>query len=176
MALTQQSHYSATLVDELGIEATTIAYVLTDPTGTAADLATGAAAWALDLDAVTGAQIKALRVVQSVPVPGGAKATPAAHSRVEQTAVINFSATGSGHRYGMAIPALKDTLIVAGKLNWADTGLKALVDLITTATGTQAYANTANQAISGVVDAILSFRKRRKQLSRTSFEIAPPGE
>jgi hypothetical protein len=71
----------------------------------------------------------------------------------------------------MAIPSVKDSAISAGKLNLADASIAALVTLITTATGTQAFANTANQALTTFADALLSFRKRRKQLSKSSFEV-----
>jgi hypothetical protein len=40
-----------------------------------------------------------------------------------------------------------------------------------TAVTGSSFTNTASQALAALIDAILSFRKKRKQLSRTSFEV-----
>lgn len=170
MANSSPARLSATVVDELGTEASTVAYLMVDPTQTLATLAASAQAWAADLDAVTGGKIVKLSAILLPGVPGGLKAAPLAGSRVEQTGVINFQDATTGHRFGMAIPSIADSKIVGGKINLSDAAIQALVVLITTATGTQAFATPARQVITGAVDAILSFRKRRKSLSRSSFE------
>ena len=170
MALTAPARFSATIVDELGTTASTVAYSMVDPLGSLAGLAASAQAWATALDGVTAGQITKLEAVLLPGVPAGIKAAPAAGSRVEQTAVINFKDVVSGHRFGQAIPALSSARILAGKVNLADAAVQALVVLITTATGTQAYATPARQLITQAVDAFISFRKHRKQLTRSSFE------
>lgn len=171
MALTAPARLSVTIRDELGTEASTVAYLMVDPTSTLASLAAAAQAWATDLDAVVSGRIVKVSAILLPGLPGGLKAAAAAGSRVEQTAVINFHDASTGHRFGMAIPSIADSKIVGGKLNLADAAVQALVVLITTATGTEAFATPARQLITGAVDAILSFRKRRKSLSRSSFEV-----
>lgn len=170
MARTQLAHYSATIVDELGTEASTVAYIDVDPTTTLTALATAIGAWAADLDPVIGGQITGLRLVVAVPVPGGLKTTPDSGSRVEQTAVLNFGAGTNPHRYGVAVPSISDGKIVAGKINILDTDVAALIDLLKTAATAIGFTNQAGQEFTRAVDAVLSFRKRRRQLARSSFE------
>lgn len=170
MALTAPARLSVSVVDELGTEASTVAYLMVDPTQPLATLAAAAQQWATDLDAVISGKITKVSAILLPGLPAGLKAAPAAGSRVEQTAVINFANAATGHRFGMAIPSIADSKIAAGRLNLGDAAVQALVVLLTTATGTQAYATPAQQLITTAVDAILSFRKRRKSLTRSSFE------
>lgn len=171
MALTAPARYSATIIDELGTSASTVAYLMVDPTQTLASLAASAQAWATALDAVTAGQITKLDAVLLPGVPAGVKILPGAGSRVEQTAVFNFKDSSSGHRFGLAIPALSSARMLAGKINLSDTTVQALVSLITTATATSGYSTPARLLINGAVDAFVSFRKHRKQLTRSSFEF-----
>lgn len=168
---TGQVRFGATIVDELGTEASTNAYVLADTSQTAAQIATAAQAWASALDGVTAGQITGVRASIPVPLPGGIKATPDAGSRVEQTAVVNLRAGTTPRRWGIAIPGVKDALIVAGKLNLADVLVTTLTGLLQGATLAGTYITPYGNALGAIVDAVLSFRKRRKQLARTSFEL-----
>ena len=170
MALTAPARLSVSVVDELGTEASTVAYLMVDPTQPLAALAASAQQWATDLDAVIGGKITKVSAILLPGLPPGLKANPVAGSRVEQTAVINFASAGNVHRFGMAIPSVADSKLAGGRLNLSDAAVQALVVLLTTATGTQAFATPAQQIIVSAVDAILSFRKRRKSLTRSSFE------
>lgn len=171
MALTAPARLSLTVVDELGTEASTVAYLMVDPTEPLAALAATAQAWATAIDGVIGGQITKVSAVLLPGLPAGLKVAPAAGSRVEQTAVINFKDATSGHRFGMAIPSYADAKILLGKVNLSDAQVQAVVQLITTVTGTAAFSTPARLVITAAVDAILSFRKHRKSLSRSSFEL-----
>jgi hypothetical protein len=163
--------FGATIADELGTTANSNAYISGDDAQTLAQVRTAAQLWATDLDGLTAGQLTSLRVSIHPALPGGIKATPAAGSRVEATAVINLRAGASGHRFGTVIPAIKDALIVAGKLNLADIAITTFVGLLQGAVLAGTYTTPAGNALGVVVDAILSFRKRRKQLARSSFEL-----
>jgi len=171
MARTQLAHFSATVLDELGTEASTVAYVNVDPATALSALATDAGAWAADLDPIIGGQITGLRLVVSVPLPGGLKDTPDGGSRVEQTGVFNFGAGTNPRRYGVAVPSIADGKISAGKINILDTDVAAFIDLMKTAVTALGFTNSAGQEFTRAIDAVLSFRKRRRQLSRSSFEV-----
>jgi hypothetical protein len=171
MANTQPVRLSYTIQDELGTKASETFYALVDPASTVTQLAAEWQALASLIAAVSDGGIPrgsiALLEVPTAPI------TPAAGSRVEQTGLFNFSNNVTPHRFGEAVPALKDSVIVGGKINLADTGVAALVAaLATTFNGGLGVFTTNNaQALVALVDAVLSFRKRRRQLSRSSFEL-----
>jgi hypothetical protein len=171
MGYTQFARYSISIVDELGTEASGTYYAMLDPSQT---ITAALAAWtslATAVDAVIGAQITKGRVDLITLPPGGAKAAPVAGSRVEQTGLFNFVATGTTHRFGSDTPGFADTKISAGKVNLADADVQALITLLTTVITVLTWCNEHQQALATLKDAILSFRKRRRQLSRTSFEL-----
>jgi len=141
---------------------------------TLTQLQAGWQAFATALDGVTDVAITGGRidVIQSfVGADKGAGAGIAkAGSRVEQTGIVNFGAVGTRHRWGFAIPGLANAKIVAGKLNLTDAAVITLTDLIKGALAGGKYANPNSQLITTVIDALLSFRERRRQLQRTSGE------
>src|SRR5579872_817764 len=163
-------HFSATIRDGLGTEATTQAY-LNVPDSTALSALVGdLGTWLTDLDAVTDGLIRGTRIEITPALPGGLKTSTGATfqaSRVEQTAVLNFSATGTARKEGFSIPAVSNSAIVAGKVDLANTAIQALITLLSGGL----YTNPYNQALVALLDAILSFRKKRKQLQRSSFEV-----
>lgn len=174
MADTQPARFSFSVRDELGTEASTTFYALLDPTSTVGDVFTSGIALGAILDGATAGQIVRFDVALLGSPDAGWKSTPDAGSRVEQTGVFNFANTMSPRHFGEAIPALLSSLIVGGKINLSAGAVSALVNLLTATFGEGVWTNANFQPIvtgsAGLIDAILSFRKRRKQLSRSSFE------
>lgn len=163
-------HFSATIRDGLGTEATSRAYLNLSDTTTLAALVSDLGTWLADLDAVTDGLIRGTRIEITPALPGGLKTATGATfqaSRVEQTAVLNFSATGTSRKEGMEIPAVSNAAISAGKLDLTNAAIAALITLLTNGNFTNPY----NQVLVALLDAILSFRKKRKQLQRSSFEV-----
>jgi hypothetical protein len=163
--------FSYTVRDELGTEATAVVYANYDGSVETTDGLVGEwLALGGQIDAVTGAQI--IRGVIKLPVtPSGSwKSAPASGSRVEQTGLLNFATSGSVRRNGFDFPGLKDSLISGGKIIVASGAVKALIDALVGAFTNGAFANAEGQNLTSPIDAVLSFRKRRKQLSRSSFE------
>jgi hypothetical protein len=147
-----------------------LAYASYVDTTTLATLVADLASWVADLDAVIDGAIIGNHIKINVPVTGTHKAATGATfvaSRVEQTAVINFSNSVTPHKYGQVIPSVRSDLLTTGKIDLTDTAMAALIALLKSG----AFTNAAQQALVTVIDAIVSFRKRRKQLSRTSFEV-----
>jgi hypothetical protein len=176
MAIDTATRFSLTVVDELGTEASATFYAQVD--GAVATPASLLAMWAVlaqGVDAVTSGQITkgSVSILADPTVVTGPilKTAPEAGSRVEQTAILNFSNPITPHRFGEAIPALADDNILSGKVNLtAGQPVPLLITLLTTATSAFEWATNNQQALVALVDALISFRKRRKQLSRSSFE------
>jgi hypothetical protein len=172
MANTQAARLSFSAVDELGTEASMALYALVDPAMTVAQAVAAWQAMELLLAAIMDAGIQR-GSFNLLTIPTGGAISPAAGSRVEQTGVFNFLNGVTAHRFGVAVPGLSDTVISAGKIDlteggpvdlWADAMVAAI-------TGGGVYTNTATQALTDLIDAFLSFRKRRR-LDRTSRELA----
>lgn len=163
-------HFSATVRDGLSTEASTLAYVDYADTVTLAALIVDLNEWVADLDACIDGAIVANQIRITPTVIGTHKAPTGASfvaSRVEQTAVLNFSNGSTSKKYGQILPSVRSDLLTAGKIDLTDAAIAALVALLTSG----AFTNAAAQALVALVDAIISFRKRRKQLQRTSFEL-----
>jgi hypothetical protein len=170
MAYTVSARYSITLVDELGTEASDTYYALLDPTQTIQLAIDAWAALAAVVDPITGGQI--IRGgITILPVPAGLKGAPVAGSRVEQTGVFNFLDSITTHRYGQALPSLRDSKIVAGKINLVDVAVAAFITFLTAVLAVAEWVNNHQQPLTALRDALISFRKRRKQLARSSFEL-----
>jgi len=97
---------------------------------------------------------------------------PASGNRVEQNAVINYLVTASGRRFGIATPGWKDSLISGGSPVLGSGAGATWQAILTGAMGDATGTNTSNDflALGAAVDAFLSFRKHRRQLTRSSFE------
>jgi len=97
---------------------------------------------------------------------------PTADSCVEQTGVFNVPSSNSGRLFGIAVPGLDNSMIVDGEIDLSDTDVAAFVSAIEgTYTAGGVFTNNNWQQLNDLADAFLSFRKRRKQLSRSSYEV-----
>ena len=165
---------SATIVDEWGIEASTAMYANADDTATIAAMDVELGSWLVALDALTDGYIKDARLTVFPTLPGGIKTAAVAGGRVEQTGLLGFLATGSQKRYSASIPALANggTVLSGDRivLTAADPAAN-LIFILTTIGTVLHWTNEHYQQIVDFVDALVSFRKKRKQLQRSSFEV-----
>ena len=173
MAYTQQAHFSFTIQDGLDTKASMIIYALLDPTKTLANLVTDIQAWATLIEPIIDGKILLADAVVSVAPTVDQTGRPDVASRVEQTGVFNMFNGATTRRFGEAVPSLSDGVIVGGTINLADTDVLAFTTALGAASGTAASQPTNNsfQDLTTLADAFLSFRKRRKQLLRSSFEV-----
>lgn len=172
MAATTSIRFSARLLDELGTEASMVSYLLVDPAQTLTQVNTALATWLTDLDAITGGQITQAHVAIAPALPGGLKAAPVAGARVEQTGVLNLSSPANNKRFGQAVPSIADSVLHLGKIDLSNAAVQAFIALLTGGGVLGGgYTNQFTQLVTGFVDAIISFRKRRRQLQRSSFEV-----
>ena len=165
---------SATIRDASGIEQAVQAYGVLDGAATLDSLYLPFGKWISDLDAASGGQVTRGRVFLSPVMPTGIKSTPDAGSRVEQTGLFGFSVNGSDKRYTAAIPAIANTALVGDRID-LDTGAGfTIADDWGNQNGVGmfglSFTNEYGQEIVICIDALVSFRRKRKQLQRASFE------
>ncbi len=172
MALDTQGQLSFSYEDGLGTKASQVIYVQLDSTKTIANLKADAQAMAALLVAIT--DVKMLSVDAAVVLVPSADQTgkPISTSRVEQTGVFNFLNASNPRRFGEAVPGLSDDVISGGTIDLG-APVADFVAAMHTISATGATQPTTNYFVlnTGLADAFLSFRKRRKSLERSSFEI-----
>lgn len=176
MADTVPMQFSYTLQDAFGTKGVALINALADPAATVANLQTQWASIGALLDAITSGKIIGghYRALQG-PVDTDGK--PAADSRIEQSGIFNFSATGTGYKQAVLVPSIADAVLTTGgRIDLANADVSAFFTaLVTAVAGVLEWTSANRQALLALVDALLSFRKHRKQLQRSSFEVAPAG-
>ena len=174
MALSLAVRMEATIVDELGVQAATSVYALVDPTTSFNTITALLSTWLADLDACTDGQI-ILSELEVLPVlPGGLKTAPVTGSRVEQTGILAFDASGDTHQWATAIPALSNgaTVISGGKIVVTVGAPAQVLTALLAGGGTVALAwtNAVNQALTAATSALISFRRYSHQMVQTTYE------
>jgi hypothetical protein len=170
MANTQPASFGFSVVDELGVRASTTIYALVDPTLILSDQVTQWQALASALVGVIDGQVVEGDIRIRLTPTADQSGKPAAGSRVEQTEVTNLVVTGTGgKRAGTAVPSWADALITAGKpVIGSGAGATWVAAITGTYTG-GVLTSALFTALGAVSDAFLSFRKRRKLLFRESI-------
>lgn len=174
MALTLAVRMGATILDELDIQAETSVYALVDPTTSFDTILTQFNAWLADLDACTDGQIIGAELEVLPGLPGGLKTAPVALSRVEQTGILAFNASGDTHEWATAIPALSNspTVISGGKVVTTLGSPAQVLAALLAGGGTAdlAWTNDASQALTAATSALISFRRYSHQLEQVTYE------
>jgi len=169
---TVQAQFSYTVQDGLGTKASIAIYGTVDDATVVSDLTAQWQDYSTALTAVIDGKIVGgtARIVLAPTASQSGK--PTTGSRVEQNAVINYLVPDSGRRFGIATPSWKDSLISGGAPIVGSGAGATWQALLTGAMGDATGTNTSNDflALGAAVDAFLSFRKHRKQLTRSSFE------
>ena len=155
--------FSARLVDGNGRSRSTHAYYQISDAITVATLIGHLEGFAGDIAAVTDAAITRLSLsIDDV----GYSTAGSGSAPIEQTGLLNFLAQGSTRRWALAIPALKNSKLTGDRINLTDGAITTLIDDMTGG----AFTNDHYQALTAFADALVSFRRDRKQLQRASFE------
>jgi hypothetical protein len=170
MAYTLPAIFSVTIQDELGVEAPFSAYALLDSTQTLASAVTALNSLIAVLDPITDGVIIRSKITLQPPLPGGLEALTAG-ARVEQTGLFNFSATGTPHRFGEAVPAMSNAKITTHGIDLVDGAVAAFIAFLTTVITVATWVTNHREALTALRDALVSFRKRRKQTTRVTLEI-----
>lgn len=168
---------TTSVVDYLGDPSSFQTYFSADDTSTLAQVITDAIALQVKQDKVMDGQITNQEVKLTVPLDiGTIKTSPVNTAEVERTGLINFSQSGIKYKYGLDIPTLARTIWDLGAAWLTNTDVKALIDLLLAGGTVLVYTSKYLNDLVAAIDGVLTFRKHRKSLIRSSFEEAPPGE
>ena len=160
------------ITDELGVKANSEFYIKMADDATVAELLADAQALATAVDATLDAKVTGITI--GLPVaPSSVKANPAPGSRVEQTAVVNFSNGDNTRKWAATFPGVKSAALSGTRLNLNYSPLKAVIDLIQAAATSGTWANFAWSTLVGVVDGFLAFRKHERQIHHMTLSEGP---
>lgn len=163
----RQMVFSARLVDTKGQTRSCRAYYSRDDSITVAALVTALEGFASDIGALTDAGITRLSL--SLDDVGFSTAVTAGGADIEQTGLLNFIATGPvARRWALAIPAFTNSKLSGDRIILTDAGTEVVIAELTSGN----FTNDHYQALTSLADAFLAFRRDRKQLQRSSFEVA----
>lgn len=161
--------FSATVVDAYGIPGQIRVNVEVDDTKTIAQLNTETASWASSLAPLTQGIITKVKfeIINETGVdPAGAVGD------IEKGALFNFSNATDAYAYGVLIPDVNPSILnTAGLVDLTNTDVTAFVSLLTTAGTVITAVTTGVRALTGLIDALISFRKHRKPLTRKTKEL-----
>lgn len=161
--------YRGELVDGLDVHGNVVSYLSLPDTATLAQTSSALGVWAAAVDGCVDGAFTGVSATIVPPLPGGLKAATGATwmaSRIFQTGIIDFSATGTSRRYGQALPSFSSALVVGGQFNIAAAAVQALITLLLNPTGF--FTNTQQQSLEAALDALLSFRKHPYLRQRSS--------
>jgi hypothetical protein len=164
---------SATLRDEIGTTATYPIYLQAPDTITAANLHTYMQDCLAVLDPITDAQIIDFKWEVKIPF-SGAKDAPVAGGRVEQTGLFNFGNALTVFKAGQDVPAIANSTFTTGAkklIDLTNAGIIAYTAFMTTVTLAFTPTNKFAGALITLLDAAITFRKHRKQLTRATLEV-----
>lgn len=159
-------------IDALGVTVSDDMFVNIPEATTLTTLNTWAAATLPVLDAVTDSKITLATLKVVLTLPGGLKADPAATAEAERTGLFNFSQASVPYQNGVDISGIKASLIVDGKIDLSAGAVTDLVDAFTVAVNGVIPISKFLYTLTGLVDALVTFRKHRKAENRRSYEVA----
>lgn len=160
--------YRGELVDGLGVHGDMLSYLSLPDTATLAQTSSALGVWAAAVDGCVDGAFTGVSAVIVPPLPGGLKSATGAtwlDSRMQQTGIIDFSATGTSRRYGQALPSFSNAAISGGQFDISNAAVQALISLLLNPTGY--FTNAEKQSLEAALDALLSFRKRAYLATRS---------
>jgi len=173
MALTLPVYFRAILIDELNVQAEIISYAVADPSATATTLLGFLTSWTEDVAAMTDGAILSASMALMPALPTTIATVAAAGSRAAQTGVLNFYATGTARRWGIAVPALSnDPTVTSGGQIVLTGGSPAdvLRTLLLEGSSVLEFSNNTQQVLASFADSYISFRERNKQTIANTYE------
>lgn len=165
------SRFTYSLIDEAGVRGTVPIFVDHATTLTQANLAAQAVVIGTMLDAITGAKIERVQVNFDVALDGGWKASAVSGIDMEQGLLLAWNIGTGPYQDNIAIPCLRDTLIVDGRPVLTAAGaidnFRQAVESQTGLTGTEIKTKLLD-TLGSMVSAAVTFRGKRKQRKAVS--------
>jgi hypothetical protein len=157
-------------LDYLGTKASHDIFLLVADTRTVANLQTYVDSYLTVYAALTGAKTLDCQVKLHMAITNG-NSSAVAGDEEEKTALLAFDQTGTRYVASIDIPAIRETLIVNGKVDLTPSGpvddyVLFLQSAVTGVTPVGKFEDT----ITSLRTVALTFRKHRRSLNRTSSE------
>lgn len=162
--------YSVGLQDYLGVSTTHDIFLNVPDSTTLASLTTILTGYQDLVDVISGGLITKTYLRVTIPNSETNKTDPVAGDEVEKTGLFNFSQSATPYKFGVDVPAIAETLITNGKIDLSASAITTWIAWLTAAhSGVQAISKFL-YTLTGLVDALISFRKHRKAENRRSVE------
>jgi len=165
---TRNGVVSIGVADAYGIEATTPYFVTIDDTKTVAQLMTDV----LDLVEQETLLTQGDLNQASVTIVALSGSTSSALGDVEKGALFNFSNASDSYATGYWIPDVNPVILnSSGLIDLTNADVTAFITWLTTAHTVITVVTKGVRALTSLKDALISFRKHRKPLSRKTKEV-----
>lgn len=166
---TLQGLVSVRFIDQYGITGSTPFFVTIDDTKTIAQLMTDVDALATATEALS--QANEYRTEVTIVADPGTTPVPGAGD-IEKGGLFNFSNVTDDYKQGYLIPDINPSVLTgAGLIDLSNTSVTDWITYLTTAHTVITVVTKGVRALSGLVDALIAFRKHRKPLSRKTKEV-----
>lgn len=161
---------SAHIVDSYGIPGQSSVFVSIDDAQTLATIAADVEEYVDQVDPLTGGIIT--EATLKLTFPGDGLAPSAAVGDIEKGALFNFSNATDSYLQGQLIPDVKASILNAsGLIDLTNANVLTWITWMTTAHTAITVVTKGVRALSALVDALITFRKHRKPLSRKTKEL-----
>jgi len=165
---TQQGLVSVRFLDAYGIPGQTTYNITMDDTKTIAQLLTDVGDLASATEALSQAneyrtQVTIIQDPGTTPVRGAGD--------IEKGGLFNFSNATDEYKTGVLVPDINPAVLNgAGLIDLTNTSVTDWITFLTTAHTVITVVTKGVRALSGLVDALITFRKHRKPLARKTKE------
>lgn len=160
---------SVAFTDALGVPATTSVNFVGDSTDTAADMITAANQIATLLNGISDDAITSVSIV----IGTGATHAITAGAETNEGVNIAMETSAPNRDWSLWVPALKDSLIVSGKINIASGAIFNLAAELVTPTGVLTWETPYLNAYTALESAAEAFRKLRGLTSKKTKSSNP---
>lgn len=165
----RQGLFSLAMVDKYGIEGNTQSFVEIDDTKTVAQLLADLSSWSDVVAPLSQAVGTRERVILEVPT--GNDPTTAVGD-IEKGTLWNFGNASTTYAQGMWIPDVNPSILnSSGLVDLSNVNVTAFITFMTTVHTAVTLVTKGLQALSNLIDVLISFRKHRKPLARKTKEI-----
>lgn len=147
-------------------EPTSLDIPFTTSTGLLADIIAWIVTITPALDLVVDGQILKIKVSLLIPLPGGLKSAPTAGAENERTGLFSMTASGTPNSYGEDIPSFASIYFTGNQIDLANTNVASFVGLLTSVSNNTRVTDRYGNNLTGVRNAIKTFRKHRRALRR----------
>jgi len=156
-------------VDAYGITGTTLLNIEVDNTKTLSQIDTDLALIAADLAPLSQGVLTKVTFRQVI---GDLGDPSTAVGDIEKGALFNFSNATDEYATGILIPDVNPAILdSSGKIDLTNADVTTFITAMTTAATAITVVTKGVRALAGLIDALITFRKHRKPLTRKTKEL-----